>query len=743
MNVPKLPNSSHPNFLPLVEQLLKIREGTTEERFVTFKDLYDKDFINSLAVYETPITSSGGDNLVGDRTAPALPTSVTITAQAFGNLITWVNPVDSDLYYIEVWASSVTAGAAAPAVSTASHIAVVTQYPVAVQLFDHRNIDLTKDYYYWVRAVDFYGNPSTWGTGNKTVGLSVAATIDKIMDMLKGADPANYDNGATYNVGNQVHYTTDGRNYICHTGVDISGIVPTTTANWKRHGVLLTGNVDGVEVVGVDGNMVVDGTIYARSLIVTELSAITADIGDITAGTLSSSDYAAAAGIRIDLDNKWLKMGGSNVTYAGAAAGIFLGYEATATAGYKLYIGDGSSEFIKYNPSEGLQLSSAKATAITILGGGDITLTGGETPGKLILTDGADTGVEMYMTAASAFYLKNVHTDGSLYIVNEGSGPFYIDHKNANDQIVFRGGTTPTDMFSLSVVGASFSGSVAIADLKNLNIGAEQDLFILHNTSDSYLQNKTGNLYIRNTSVSNLNLEQKNASGSIILATGATPTTAVTIDSSQVATFTANIVAPTASFGGSTHKTTFEADGTMLMNGNATVWKDANIGGVTLGGPAADLPDEVKFTDEAGADTGIYTWGFAVGEKVHGCLEIPHGYKEGSDITFHVHWQGKAAPAGGTDNVQWQCTYTVAQRGETLDAVAVIKAESAITVQYDSILTSFTAITGTNFNIGDQFIFILERIAASADEYGGDALLETVGIHYESDTIGSRSILSK
>ena len=58
-------------------------------------------------------------------------------------------------------------------------------------------------------------------------------------------------------------------------------------------------------------------------------------------------------------------------------------------------------------------------------------------------------------------------------------------------------------------------------------------------------------------------------------------------------------------------------------------------------------------------------------------------------------------------------------------------------------MTSFTAITGTNFNIGDQFIFTLERIAASADEYGGDALLETVGIHYECDTIGSRAILTK
>ncbi|KKK55842.1 hypothetical protein LCGC14_3070520, partial [marine sediment metagenome] len=37
----------------------------------------------------------------------------------------------------------------------------------------------------------------------------------------------------------------------------------------------------------------------------------------------------------------------------------------------------------------------------------------------------------------------------------------------------------------------------------------------------------------------------------------------------------------------------------------------------------------------------------------------------------------------------------------------------------------------------------LERIAASADEYSGDAIVATVGIHYQVDTIGSRQVLAK
>ncbi len=197
--------------------------------------------------------------------------------------------------------------------------------------------------------------------------------------------------------------------------------------------------------------------------------------------------------------------------------------------------------------------------------------------------------------------------------------------------------------------------------------------------------------------------------------------------------------------GGTTNFSRFEADGTLEFNGTATVFKDINIGAGTLSGPPGLQPGIANFIDENGADTGIATFGLAVGEGLSGFLEIQHGYKEGSDVTFHIHWQGVAAPAGGTDNVQFQLTYTLCDEGaaETLDAVTVITTETAITTQYSCLRTDFTAITGTNFEIGDQFLFTIERIAASADEYAGEALLQTIGIHYEIDTVGSRQILTK
>jgi hypothetical protein len=203
-----------------------------------------------------------------------------------------------------------------------------------------------------------------------------------------------------------------------------------------------------------------------------------------------------------------------------------------------------------------------------------------------------------------------------------------------------------------------------------------------------------------------------------------------------------------ARFGGATNYSDFEADGTIEFNGNATVWKDINLGSAMLSKPSSSQPDTDEFKDEAGSDTGIETYAFAPGEKVSGTFEIQHDYKTGSDITFHVHWQGIAAPTG-TDKVKWQLIYTFSRDGETLDATTTITGESDIDTQYDSIRTDLTTITGStavnggNLEIGDQMLFQLSRIAASADEYGGDALLETAGIHYEVDTIGSRQIITK
>ncbi len=172
------------------------------------------------------------------------------------------------------------------------------------------------------------------------------------------------------------------------------------------------------------------------------------------------------------------------------------------------------------------------------------------------------------------------------------------------------------------------------------------------------------------------------------------------------------------------------------------VWNDINMGGAVLAAVPGQQPGRDEFVDSAGTDTGIDTYALAVGEAIDGCFEIMHDYKEGTDLTFHIHWQGIDAPTG-VDNVRWQLTYTLSREETVLAAVTSIEVETAFDTQYEFKRSNFAEITGTNFKIGDQFLFKLERIASTGDAYAGEALLATLGIHYQINTLGSRQITTK
>lgn len=181
--------------------------------------------------------------------------------------------------------------------------------------------------------------------------------------------------------------------------------------------------------------------------------------------------------------------------------------------------------------------------------------------------------------------------------------------------------------------------------------------------------------------------------------------------------------------------------GHLTLVGSATVFNDANVGAMTFitGGT---LPGIVEWLDSTGAGTGIYTRGFAVNESGSGSIEIPHDYKEGTDMTFHLHWGANDAPTG-KDYVKWQVDYFISRSAVATPVKATLVVESEV-AQYEHKMSNLApVITGTNLKIGDQVNFILTRIAAVGDAYAGETLVETIGFHYECDTLGSNLISSK
>lgn len=182
----------------------------------------------------------------------------------------------------------------------------------------------------------------------------------------------------------------------------------------------------------------------------------------------------------------------------------------------------------------------------------------------------------------------------------------------------------------------------------------------------------------------------------------------------------------------------FEPDGTLVSKGEAVTWDDINVGGVALRTGAANQPTLVNFNTTTIL---VYEFSPSQANELHGNVELLHDYKEGTNITPHIHWYPTNTNTG---NVVWGLEYTI--QGSTGTIVSgtgsvIVTASGTSWLQHrDDILE----ITGTNLKIGDQIHFRLFRDGANiSDTYNDGAAIATFGFHYQIDTLGSRQITTK
>jgi hypothetical protein len=190
--------------------------------------------------------------------------------------------------------------------------------------------------------------------------------------------------------------------------------------------------------------------------------------------------------------------------------------------------------------------------------------------------------------------------------------------------------------------------------------------------------------------------------------------------------------------GDATNNTTFEADGTIVFNGAATVWSDINIPINSMANSGATVLDLVTVDSnkfKAFVGTG------AVVQQADSSLELLHDWKEDTDITPHIHWIPSDATAG---NVKLSLGFRWWNRGDVMPTETVLTSTVATGVQHQSKISTFGPIAGAGKTIGSRFVFRIFRDPAdAADTYTGHAIALDFGLHYQKDTAGSRQILDK
>lgn len=201
-----------------------------------------------------------------------------------------------------------------------------------------------------------------------------------------------------------------------------------------------------------------------------------------------------------------------------------------------------------------------------------------------------------------------------------------------------------------------------------------------------------------------------------------------------------DLISTPRKFGTETDHTLFEANGTAVSVGAATTWNDINKSLLPLS-VGVNVPPIVAVNGATHLKVRAFNGTATVNELGEG-LEILHDYKEGTDITPHIHWSATDASAG---NVKWQLAYMWVNRDGTFTGETVISVTVAASgVAWKEQRTNFPAISGTGKQIGSRFQFVLFRDPSdAADTYAQPAAAFDFGIHYEQDMRGSRQITAK
>ena len=199
----------------------------------------------------------------------------------------------------------------------------------------------------------------------------------------------------------------------------------------------------------------------------------------------------------------------------------------------------------------------------------------------------------------------------------------------------------------------------------------------------------------------------------------------------------------TPKFGRPSGYTSFEEDGTMKLEGNATVYKDLLPSSVTLNSTGANYPAFTAYNGTLRAHEFVGA-GATLKEMFLG-FQMPHEWKEGSTISPHLHIR---IPSDGTGGViKFYVDYSWTNVGEVEGAVTTVSATATIAANdttKSNTIFSLGGIVGTGKIISSIFMCRIYRDPADvADTFGSSVWLKSADIHVECDTIGSREILTK
>lgn len=213
--------------------------------------------------------------------------------------------------------------------------------------------------------------------------------------------------------------------------------------------------------------------------------------------------------------------------------------------------------------------------------------------------------------------------------------------------------------------------------------------------------------------------------------------------------------------GNKTNAVKIAEDGELTLEGTATRFDDLRVEPVARTTGDNSPTFEKWFDDAAGTSRGVYLYSFddAAGgseKEVFFTMQMPHNWKEGSDIYLHIHWVG--AVNDTTSAPRWGLEYTWKDIGEVYGDTTIVYSDGSNYVPggteaditaHKHYISKFATITpgATQDGISGIIIGRIFRDSANAgDTYnaaGAKCGMLYIDAHYEIDSMGSASEYTK
>lgn len=186
-----------------------------------------------------------------------------------------------------------------------------------------------------------------------------------------------------------------------------------------------------------------------------------------------------------------------------------------------------------------------------------------------------------------------------------------------------------------------------------------------------------------------------------------------------------------------------------LPTGNhLTLWNDWNLSRDFTPNAGAGVPVRNTLVGNIVKDQ------FAVNDALQFMsAETLHDWKEGTDMSVHVHWADGGLNNATVRGVKWEIEYAVCNPVEggfgATAYTATVTGSSELTIPANEPdrthhVSHILTIPGTSLRIGAHIIARVKRIASVTNVAPvNDPFLISFGIHYEADTRGSRSMFTK